>query len=633
MAQSEPTRRLAAILAADLVAFSRLVAADEAGTLARWREVQQRLIVPAVEGHRGRIFKTTGDGFLALFDSAVDAVECAVRLQEAMTDDQRETGEPQRLRLRIGINLGDVYLDGTDALGDGVNVAARLETAADPDGIIVSRAVAEQIRGRLPLRLVDLGKKTFHNLPRPLRVSRVEWTGDASPTTAPRGRPAHRWRVIGIAAIAASLLAALLGWWFGALPFLARPADVAGGADRGQPTIAVLPFTELGEDPARSYFGDGLTEDVITALGRFPSLAVISRNSSFRYRGREIDPKTVGHELGAQYVLEGSVRREGERIRVSARLVDARTGAQLWAERYDEDARSVFELQDAITRRVAALLVRHITRAEIERAERQRPGQSSAYETYLQALAAQRAHLSAADPAAALRQGRQLLEKAIALDPRFAPSHVILANNYMASYLEPHIEGEYRNPSNLDRARDAAQQAMRLDPSSSEALAALAWVSRYRGTVAGLEEAETLFQRAAAVNPSRTDGRYADVLARLGRPAEALEAVRDAIRLDPFYPPQYDGFIGHAQFMLGRTPEAVESLERCISRAPGSRLCRIWLAAALAESGRTTDAAVHREWVLRNYPGYRVTDELLLYRRPEDRERMRSALEAAGFVR
>lgn len=631
MAQNEPTRRLAAILAADLVAFSRLVAADEAGTLARWRVVQQRLIDPAVAGHRGRIFKTTGDGFLAIFDSAVDAVECAARIQAAITDDQRAVPEPERLRLRIGVNLGDVYVDGTDVLGDGVNVAARLQTAADPDGILVSRAVAEQARGRLPIRLVDLGKKAFHNLPRPLRVYRAEWTRGAAPAAPHRGRVYVRRRAVGLAALAAALFGVALAWWLGALPFLGRAIDITAQDDRGQPTIAVLPFAEFGDDPANSYFGDGLTEDVITALGRFPSLAVISRNSSFRYKGREIDPKTVGRELGAQYVLEGSVRREGERLRVSARLIDARTGAQLWAERYDEDARSVFELQDEITRRVAALLVRHITRAEIERAERQRPAQPSAYETYLQALAAQRAHLSAADPAAALRQGRTLLERAIALDPRFAPSYVILANNYMASYLEPHVEGEYRNPANLDRARGAAQQALRLDPSSSEALAALAWVSRYRGTVAGLEEAESLFRRAAAINPSRTDGRYADVLARLGRPAEALESVRDAIRLDPFYPPQYDGFIGHAQFMLGRTAEALESLERCVSQAPGSRLCRVWLAAALAETGRAVDAASHVDWVLRTYPEFRVTDELLLYRRSEDRERMRKALEAAGF--
>lgn len=630
MSDKEPTRRLAAILAADVVGYTRLVESDEAGTLAAWRALQARLIEQVVAVHRGRIFKRTGDGFLAIFDSAVDAAACAVKIQQAVADDQAGVEPARRIVLRIGVNLGDVYLQDDDVLGDGVIVASRLETAADAGGVLVTQAVADEVRGRLDVGLVDAGKRTLKNAARPVWVTKLAWgqTVGPPPDAAGTARGSKRLAVSVLGATLA--VVALVGGWYGW-----NTLGPSSKAFDPRPTIAVLPFSYDGAEKAQSDLADGLTEDVITALARFTSLAVISRNSSFRYKEREADLQTLGRELGARYVLDGSVRRDSGRIRISVQLADTTNGSQIWAERYDREGKGLFELQDEIAQSVASMLVRHITQAEIERALRKRDGSLDAYELYVQGLALQRRHIASAEPGKMLLQARALFERAIKLDPRFAPSHEALANNYLAAFVEPNVEGEWRNPAVLAQAAAAAEEALRLEPTNAAALATLAWVARNRGSKDGMDQAEALFRRALAENPSLADGRFADVLIYQGKSAEALEVVREAMRLNHFYPPDYDGYVGHAYILLGRAAEGISSLERCMARAPAFRPCHYWLAAALADSGRVAEAKEHVEMTRQIDPNFRARDPVLmqLYQRAADRERMASALERAGFPR
>ncbi|MBK8741129.1 MAG: hypothetical protein IPM02_17090 [Betaproteobacteria bacterium] len=633
MSTQQPTRRLAAILAADVVNFTGLLEGNEAGTLAAWRALQARLTDEVITPHQGRVFKNTGDGFLVIFGSAVDAAACAVGIQRTANLDQAGLDPARRIVLRVGVNLGDVYLQGDDVLGDGVVVATRLETAADPGGVLVTRAVADQVRGRLDIGLVDGGKRVLKNISRPVRVTKLTWDRPAGAVPG-AARSARRlaWLVPGMRSVlfAAAAIVAIAAAWYGWNAFGPPPK-----ATDPRPTIAVLPFAHDGEEKAQSDLADGLSEDVITALGRFSSLAVISRNSSFRYKDREADLRTLARELGARYVLNGSVRRDGGRVRVSVQLADTTSGAQLWAERYDSEAMGVFALQDEIAQTVASMLVRHITLAEIERASRKRIGTLDVYELYVQGMALQRGHVEAAEPGKSLLEARALFERAIKLDPRFAPSHVGLANNYLAAFLEPYVEGEWRNPAILAQATATAEAALRLEPTDAMALATLAWVARNRGTKEGLAEAESLFRQAQAANPSLADGRFAEVLIYQGHAAEALDVAREAMRLNHFYPPNYDGYFGHALLVLGRAAEAVPPLERCMGRAPGFRPCHYWLAAALADAGRLAEARVHAEATMKIEPTFRARDPRLLqlYQREADRERMANALERAGFPR
>ena len=630
MSPEQPTRRLAAILAADVVSYTRLVESDEAGTLAAWRTLQARLTEDIVVPHRGRVFKNTGDGFLAIFDSAVDAAACAVQIQQTVAQDQARVEPERRIVLRIGVNLGDVYLQDDDVLGDGVIVASRVETAAEPGSVLVTRAVADQVRGRLDVRLVDGGKRELKNVARPIRVTKLVWgeTARAAPDAARNARGAKRLTLSVLGAILA--IAAVVGGWYGWNAF----GPSSKGSDP-RPTVAVLPFAHDGAEKAQDDLADGLTEDVITALGRFSSLAVISRNSSFRYRERQADLQTLGRELGARYLLDGSVRRDSGRIRVSVQLADTTNGSQIWAERYDREGKGLFELQDEIAQSVASMLVRHITQAEIERARRKRIGTLDVYELYVQGLALQRGHIESAEPGKMLLQARALFERAIKLDPRFAPSHVGLANNYLAAFIEPYIEGEWRNPAVLARATATAEDALRVEPNDAMALSTLAWAARNRGTKDGLVQAESLFRQAQAANPSLADGRFAEVLNYQGRSAEALEVAREAMRLNHYYPPNYDGYVGHALLLLGCAAEAIPPLERCMARAPGFRPCHYWLAAALADAGRVAEAKLHAADTLKIEPTFRARDPMLmqLYQRTADRERMASALERAGFPR
>jgi adenylate cyclase len=400
-----PTRRLAAILAADVAGYSRLMGADEEGRLERLKALRRELLDPKIAEHRGRIVKTTGDGMLVEFASVVDAVRCAVAVQQAMPERNSGVAADNRIELRIGINLGDVIVEGDDLYGDGVNIAARIEALADAGGVFVSNTVHDHVRDRLPFAFEDLGEQQVKNIARPVRVYRVR---DA----------------------AAKLPVA---------PALPLP---------DKPSIAVLPFANMSGDPEQEYFADGMVEEIITALSRIRWLFVIARNSSFAYKGQTVDVKQVGRELGVRYVLEGSVRKGGNRVRITAQLIDATNGAHLWADRFDGSLEDVFELQDKVAISVAGVIEPTLRQTEIERARRKRPDSLDAYDLYLRALP----YVVAAMPEEA-DKALPLLGKAIELEPDFAAAHAMIAWCHEARYCAAGCRRRRATPLCIMRAK------------------------------------------------------------------------------------------------------------------------------------------------------------------------------------
>src|SRR6266550_8216210 len=371
-------RQLVAILAADVAGYSRLVGADEEGTLAQLRACRQELIEPCIAAHQGGVFKTTGDGMLVSFASPVEATRCAVEIQRGMTERNADVPDPKRLQFRIGINLGDVIVEDGDIFGDGVNIAARLEALAEPGGICISRTVRDQIRDRLPYPLEDRGEQSVKNIVRPVRVYalRPEAVADLSASSTPAMKP-RRWgttlaTMLGGAA-AVLVIALIIGWWLWPATKPSTAPSIAAATSISQPLVAprlsivVLPFANLSNDPDQQYFADGITEDLTTDLSRLAHMFVISRNTAFTYRNKPVDAKQIGRELGVRYVLEGSVRRSGNQLRVNAQLIDADMDAHLWAERFDRDTSDLFAVQDEITRRIAVALDIELISAEAVR--------------------------------------------------------------------------------------------------------------------------------------------------------------------------------------------------------------------------------------------------------------------------
>jgi adenylate cyclase len=369
------TRKLAAIISADVVGYSRLMGADEAGTLAALKKHRRELIDPKIAEHEGRIVKTTGDGLLIEFPSVVEAVQCAVEMQRAICDRNADVPAVHRIEFRVGINLGDIIIDGDDIHGDGVNVAARLEGLAEPNGICVSRVVRDQVRDKLDVAFEDLGEQQVKNIARPLRVFRVAQPAIVRSTAS-------------------------------AKPALALP---------DKPSIAVLPFENLSGDPEQQYFSDGITDDIITEVSRFRQLFVIARNSSFVFRGKQVDVAEIGRRLGVHYLVEGSVRRVDDRIRINVQLVDTVSGAHVWADRYDRDMKDLYAVQDELAHTIAATLTGCVESAETRQARRKPTNNLTAYDCYLRGVEHHR-RLTVEDMA----RSREMFERAIELDPEFA---------------------------------------------------------------------------------------------------------------------------------------------------------------------------------------------------------------------
>jgi TolB-like protein/class 3 adenylate cyclase len=436
MKEERVQRRLVAILAADVAGYSRLMEADEEGTLDRLKALRRECLDPKIAEHRGRVVKTTGDGLLVEFASVVDAVRCAVEVQQAMAERNTSVAADSRIELRIGINLGDVIVEGDDLYGDGVNIAARIEALADAGGVFLSNTVHEHVRDRLPFVFEDLGEQQVKNITRPVRVYRLRAEGPV-PNPPPQGNAGE-----------GSARSARVG--AAELPALPLP---------DKPSIAVLPFANISGDPEQEYFADGMVEEIITALSRIRWLFVIARNSSFTYKGQSVDVKQVGRELGVRYVLEGSVRKAAGRVRITAQLIDAVTGTHLWAERFDGSLEDVFELQDKVAISVAGIIEPALQTAETARSANRPTKDLTAYDLYL------RAYEMALSSGTQIPAALGLLEQAIERDPNYGPALALAAVLHTRAVADGWSEdlGTIQSQSRMRRTRSpfSAQTSVR----------------------------------------------------------------------------------------------------------------------------------------------------------------------------
>jgi len=580
-------RRLAAIVSLDVAGYSRLMGVDDSGTLATLKAHRRELIDPKIADHDGRIVKTTGDGLLLEFSSVVDAVRCAVDVQRDMAERNKDIPPDKRLDFRIGINVGDIIIDGDDIFGDGVNVAARLEMLADAGGICVSRVVRDQVVDKLSVTFEDLGAQQVKNIARPVEVFRVD-LGSVAPQLQGRDRwgwqrlarsPGRRW--LGAVFVALLAIGATLAWYIqSSRPTYREAASVLPATMHpDRPSLAVLPFDSLGGSSENSYFADGMTDDIITDLSKLSGILVIARNSSWTYKGKSVKVQQVAKDLGVRYVLEGSVRREGDTVRINAQLVDALGGQHLWAERYDGSIRDVFALQDKVIRQIVAALAVNLTHDERTRLERAETRNPQAYDAVLRGWAHYR---QGSDEET--NKAIALFEQAIALDPEYARAHAAVAAaswRIVQTYWESTTQGGYQRA--FDRMQAALVKAMRQPNALAHAVTAefLAKQGRY-------EEAFTEIDRAMALAPNDPDNYLskARILNATGRAAQAEESVRWAMRLDPLYSPEYLRTLAMSLFHQQRYEEAVGTLERLLALKTDMPDDYLTLIASLGHLGR-----------------------------------------------
>ena len=630
-AGQEPRRKLAAILSADVAGYSRLMGEDEAatlGTLTAYRAVFAQLIAQ----HQGRIVDTAGDSVLAMFDSVVEAVQCAADVQHGLRARNAALLAARRMAFRVGVNLGDVIEQADGSIyGDGVNIAARLQALADPGGICISGTAYDQIKNKIPLDFDSLGARSVKNIAEPVRVYRVRSPAQAAarrmrPSRSAMSSVLRKW----LLAAAAALLvgAGALGVWKYAYLDGTLPAQLAAGPAPAlplpeKPSIAVLPFVNMSGDKEQEYFSDGMTEDLITGLSKRSGLFVIARNSVFLYKGRPVKPEQVSRELGVRYVLEGSVRKAGNRVRITAQLIDASTGYHLWAENYDGELKDVFALQDGITRQIVTALALKLTAEEPSRSGRQETNSIEAYDYFLRGVALFYEYRKESNAMA-----RQLFERAITLDPNYARAHVWLSWGYYIDWEFQWTEG----PGALDRSHEAARKAVALDDSLSEAHTVLGWSSLWKKqhdvAIAELERAVSL-----DANSAWAYAFLAEVLNFSGRPDEAIGFVKKAMRLDPNYPPWLVFHLADSYFLLRRYDEAVAALQDALRRNPDFSPARRSLAIIYAELGREKEARAEVAEILRISPEASLERwrERLPYKNQADLERYIAGLQKAGL--
>jgi len=581
-------RRLAVILAADVVGYSRLMEADEEAT-ARTLSAYREIIDGQITGHHGRVFGSAGDSVIAEFASPVEAVRCAVEIQREIEARNADLPEDRRMRLRIGINLGDVIVEGDNLLGDGVNIAARLETLADPGGISLARSVFDQVKKQIDLGYEYLGEHEVKNIAEPIRVYRVLTEPDAvGKVIGEARRTAPSWMKLALAAAVAVLIAVLgVGLWLRPWQATIEPASVERMAHPfpDKPSIAVLPFTNMSDDPAQEYFADGMTEDLITDLSKVSGLFVIARNSVFTYKGKAVKVGQVAEELGVRYVLEGSVRRSGGQVRINAQLIDATTGGHIWAERYDGSLDDVFALQDNVTRKIVAVLAVQLTAGERERVARKETEVPEAYDAFLQGWQ----HYLRQNPEN-FRKAISYFEQAVELDPQYARAYAALAATYAQVWnniWHAKVGLKYLHDPRFLAEEFLAKALLRPTPLAHQVAAGmLTQQGRH-------EEAIAEAERAISLDPNDADGyiALAGALNLAGKPEEARQLVQRAMRLNPHYPPFYLYQLGLAEFGMERYAEAAESLERAIALNPDDRWSTRLLLATYGLLGSRNEAA------------------------------------------
>ena len=581
-------RKLAAILAADVVSYSRLMGADEAGTLAALKRHRETIFDPAVAAHNGRIVKLIGDGVIVEFSSVVDAVNCALSVQRSNAAAPGQSESQPAIVLRIGINLGDVIVEGDDIYGDGVNIAARLEPLAEPGGICVSSIVNESVGNRIDVRFQDSGDISVKNMDRPIRV--WKWHPSATTPTAARSNAA-------------------------------KPQPNVATA-----SIAVLPFTNMSGDPEQEYFSDGISEDIITDLSKIAGLMVIARNSSFAYKGRSIDVRAVGRDLGVRSVLEGSIRRASNRVRITAQLVDATTGAHLWADRYDRDLTDIFAVQDDVTRRIVDALKVTLSPAERTRLTDSGTPNIDAYDCYLRGR-----ELLGLNPKNRERfeQSTKLFMRALELDPSYSQAYAALSMAYNLDYQNRWSD----NPDNsLQLAKHNAEQAIEKDPNEPFARLVASWAAMFEKD---LDRAKSEVDIALSLNPNFS-GAYASlgsIHTYSGRPLEAILALEHATRLDPAFRSGHLHFLSMAYLLAGKYDTAVALLKERIRLIPGTDFSRVLLASALGHLHEVDEA--HRIWqeLKEINPKYSFNEHFgrQPFKREEDVQQIAEGLAKAGL--
>ncbi|WP_087005297.1 adenylate/guanylate cyclase domain-containing protein [Rhizobium sullae] len=585
-------RKLAAILAADVVGYSRLAGADEERTLARLRALRSDLIDPTIAVHNGRVIKRTGDGALVEFRSVVDAVRCAMEVQNGMVE--RNAGVPQerRIEFRIGIHLGDVVEESDgDLMGDGVNIASRLEGVAAPGAICLSEDAYRQVKARLDLSVSDLGNTQLKNIAEPIRVYSLRvGTAEAKATANSES--------------ATSRLATV------------PPPKLS---------IAVLPFANMSGDVEQEYFADGISEDIITALSKLPQLFVIARNSSFTFKGKNVHVQEVGRNLGVRYVLEGSVRRSGNRVRITAQLIDAASGGHLWAERFDRDLTDIFAVQDDVTQQIVDAMAINLTEGDRQRMAPEHTGNVEAYDYFLRGRELWHRLTKETNIAA-----RGLLQRAIELDPNFASAHAFLALTHGLDYLNGWSPSP---PNSREQGEELARRAVALDDRDPRAHWALSIVELYsRRHDMAISEA----QRAIILNPNFAEGHVSlgEALYYSGRADEALKYFDGAKVLNPYFPDVLLHFQALALFQLGRYEQAVGLLKERLTRNPVTDVSRALLASSYGHLGRFDEARAAWQEVLRVNPDYSLEyrRKVLPYKNPADFELVVDGLRKAGLA-
>jgi adenylate cyclase len=581
-----PERRLAAVLAADMVGYSRLMEVDETGTLARLKTHRLELIDPAIAKNRGRIIKTTGDGMLVEFHSVADAVLCATEIQHRMARRNSDVAPARWIQFRIGINLGDVIVEEDDIFGDGVNVAARLQVLAEPGGICVSGAVRDQVGERLDnVAFEDLGEQSVKNIARPIRVFRVRLEPDA--TAAPAS----------------------------------GKDEATATASAKKPSIAVLPLANMSGDPEQEFFADGLTEDIITELSRFRDLLVISRNSTFVHKGKAVKVQEVAREFGVDYILEGSVRKAGDRVRVTVQLIDGETDRHIWAERYDRKLEDIFAIQDEVTRAIVATLPGRVEAATHDRAKRKTTDNMAAYECVLAARVLHHRSVREDNEAA-----QRLLNRALALDTNYAHAHAwkacVLGQSWIYGWCAD-------RDATFQQVADELEIALALDDNDSDVHRILAALNLTRDDH---DKAAYHQERALALNPNYdlVVVQQGELLTWLGRPEEGIDWIKRAMRLNPYHPERFWNHLGRACFCAEKYAEAAEAFAR-ITRPDHTH--HAFLAAIFAQMGDGVAAAAHTAEVVKREPGFAVAAYLATqhYKREVDRKRHEAGLLRAGL--
>jgi len=626
MVEEKSSRRLAAILAADVVDYSRLMHEDEAKTVAAWQAARRDAIDPVLVSNNGRVVKRTGDGFLAEFSTVEDAVRCAVVMQDALSDGS--------LKFRMGINFGDITDDGDDIHGDGVNIAARLEGLADPGGICITGSVHDQVYNKLNLTFADMGEQQVKNIAMPVRVYSVVSSGSSGAASDSQEKPGSGRRNTSVFATAIGVLIAAIGigfWWYqqGSQQVDKSIPKIAVTTQSDRLSIAVLPFNNLSGDKSQEYFADGMSEDLITDLSKISGLLVVARNSTFAYKGQQFDIRDVARELGVRYVVEGSVRKAGERVRITAQLINADTGLHVWADRYDRELNDIFALQDEVRQRIVEALQLKLTGTDKRRLDHQGTTNVAAYDLFLQGR-----EFESMFSREGLAEALRLYSQAIEIDPNYSDAYARMANVHGATVTLGLVDDV---ESTRSKAISLAERAIEVNAENPFAHWTLGQILFRHGNSTSDTFARSIseLERAIEIDPN-----YADAYAQLsfnfasdGRFEIAMRSIETAMRLNPRYPFWYLVGRGQIYYMQKNYQSAIADLEAAEERSPTITFTKWRLAAAYAQAGWIDDAEWQIDEIQNNGFNSKVDDVLriLALQRQVDIDHYREGLIKAGL--